>query len=52
MNDDQHQWWKGLKVEKIVLSEEAAKNFADAIANPPPPNEKLKQLLKRKPAWK
>lgn len=47
MEDDQHQWWKGLKIEKIVLSEKDYELFLKTLENPPAPNEKLRQLLKK-----
>jgi uncharacterized protein (DUF1778 family) len=34
------------------LTGRAAKNFLAALENPPVPNEKLRELMKRKPPWK
>jgi uncharacterized protein (DUF1778 family) len=35
----------------FVLSPSDFAAFEEALDNPPPPNEKLKALLKRKPIW-
>lgn len=33
--------------DKIQLSEEDAKAFLEALANPPPPNEKFKEAYRK-----
>lgn len=35
----------------FVLSPEAFASFEKALDNPPPPNDKLKALLRRTPLW-
>ena len=44
--------WTKLKLERIVLSPEDCDAFVRQLENPPKPNAKLIELMRRKPIWK
>ena len=48
MSDD----WSKLKPERIVLSPEDYDALVRQLENPPKPNAKLVELMRRKPIWK
>jgi uncharacterized protein (DUF1778 family) len=43
--------WNGLKVETIVLSDEAFDELEKILNAPPKPNPKLVELMRRKKPW-